>query len=413
MVCYIPLFSRPERRRVARARSRRCALANIYVRHLSTQHIFEYTVPVKENTANMYPKATLCGHAHFKLYHEPFKREAAHPLAPGRLPPRFVLLSSPNTESKDTVMSTHPQTPEITDAPPPFDKPAADIILRSSDLVDFRVRKCILAEASPFFESMFNLPQPVTSTLRSAGNKDGLSVITMPEDSSTLDKLLRICYPVRNPKIQDIDELRPLLDAAIKYDVTEASDVAKGLLCAFAETTPLRAYAISLQCKLERETRIAARCFLNYPIVEDECATELEEVSGAAYHRLLRYHRRCGQVASKITSELHWIRTYHWVFMDGDCSCKTDSVILYSWRHLSTKKWWEDDMRGRTARLLAERPSGKALLTPEYMKEAEEGAMSCDHCKSWARDSQLRAFTQIFAEEVDKATSKIELEIKF
>ncbi|KAI0255963.1 hypothetical protein BJV78DRAFT_1113987, partial [Lactifluus subvellereus] len=43
----------------------------------------------------------------------------------------------------------------------PFDDADADIILRSSDQVNFHVYKVILSVASPFFKDMFSLPQPV------------------------------------------------------------------------------------------------------------------------------------------------------------------------------------------------------------------------------------------------------------
>ena len=40
----------------------------------------------------------------------------------------------------------------------PFDHAKADIILRSSDNIDFHVFKLFLSLASPFFEDMFNIP---------------------------------------------------------------------------------------------------------------------------------------------------------------------------------------------------------------------------------------------------------------
>ncbi|OBZ74922.1 hypothetical protein A0H81_05181 [Grifola frondosa] len=44
----------------------------------------------------------------------------------------------------------------------PFDRADADIILRSSDGVDFRAHKTLLALSSPLFDGMFNVPQPAT-----------------------------------------------------------------------------------------------------------------------------------------------------------------------------------------------------------------------------------------------------------
>ena len=43
----------------------------------------------------------------------------------------------------------------------PFDHAKADIVLRSSDNVDFRVFKLFLSLASPVFETLFDIPQPV------------------------------------------------------------------------------------------------------------------------------------------------------------------------------------------------------------------------------------------------------------
>ncbi|EIW75069.1 hypothetical protein CONPUDRAFT_66183, partial [Coniophora puteana RWD-64-598 SS2] len=42
----------------------------------------------------------------------------------------------------------------------PFDDPEAEIILRSSDNVEFRVFKSFLAFSSSIFRDMLSLPQP-------------------------------------------------------------------------------------------------------------------------------------------------------------------------------------------------------------------------------------------------------------
>ena len=83
---------------------------------------------------------------------------------------------------------------DSTYAAAPFDHAKADIILRSSDKSDFRVFKLFLSLASPFFETLFELPQP-TQASEDQEIKDGLAVIYMPENSKTLDILLRFCYP--------------------------------------------------------------------------------------------------------------------------------------------------------------------------------------------------------------------------
>ncbi|KIJ65516.1 hypothetical protein HYDPIDRAFT_130726 [Hydnomerulius pinastri MD-312] len=72
----------------------------------------------------------------------------------------------------------------------PFDHAKADIILRSSDNIDFRIFKLFLSLASPFFESLFDIPQPIEES-EEQEIKDGLPIIPVSEDSKTLDALLR------------------------------------------------------------------------------------------------------------------------------------------------------------------------------------------------------------------------------
>ncbi|KAI0630811.1 hypothetical protein C8Q77DRAFT_228751 [Trametes polyzona] len=93
-------------------------------------------------------------------------------------------------------------------APPPFDKPFADLLIRSSDGVDFLVFKWILADASPVFAGMFELAQPSKwepgyavrssedSTVVHTTASSSPPVIDVEEDSKTLQTLLTRCYPL-------------------------------------------------------------------------------------------------------------------------------------------------------------------------------------------------------------------------
>jgi len=80
---------------------------------------------------------------------------------------------------------------QITPPPPTFDIPDANIIIRSSDLVDFRVHKSVLAMMSPFFKDLLSLPQPSDSE-----SVDGFPVVQLPEDSELLNSLVSILYPI-------------------------------------------------------------------------------------------------------------------------------------------------------------------------------------------------------------------------
>ncbi|EMD39269.1 hypothetical protein CERSUDRAFT_122690 [Gelatoporia subvermispora B] len=72
----------------------------------------------------------------------------------------WALLTDPIDQN---VLQACSNVMDKTDPPPkfahPFTKSSADVIIRSSDGVDFRVHRIVLAEASPVFEGMFSLPQ--------------------------------------------------------------------------------------------------------------------------------------------------------------------------------------------------------------------------------------------------------------
>jgi len=91
-------------------------------------------------------------------------------------------------ERQDPQAQIYPTT----SSPPTFDVPDANIIIRSSDLVDFRVHKSVLAMTSPFFKDLLSLPQPSDGE-----TVDGFPVVQLSEDSELLNSLVSILYPVR------------------------------------------------------------------------------------------------------------------------------------------------------------------------------------------------------------------------
>ena len=70
--------------------------------------------------------------------------------------------------------------------------PDANIIIRSSDQVNFRVHKSVLAMSSIFFENLLSLPQPPDEEL-----VDGLPVVQLSEDAGVLSNLISLLYLTR------------------------------------------------------------------------------------------------------------------------------------------------------------------------------------------------------------------------
>ncbi|KAF9818274.1 hypothetical protein IEO21_02902 [Rhodonia placenta] len=313
---------------------------------------------------------------------------------------------------------------KVRDASPPFNKLTADVILRSSDLVDFHVRKAILAEASPFFDVMFHMPQPSAPKLEDTDYKNGPPVIPMTEDSRTLDIILRICYPVQQVEIRDVETLRPVLEAVLKYDMDSVMEVVKSQMRIIAAEVPLRIYALALVLGLNEEVRFAARCSLAHS-VQTVRVPEFEEITAAAYCRLLDYRKRCSDAAEPLASgkNLDWLPNRQWIFLSSsrnnarrpgvpEHSCSEGDIVtvqnnLMRTTHY-TRQWWWDHLSS-IQQVTDETPSGKAVIEAG-VDEAVRVASSCRVCAPLV-GQDMRAFVDLYAAEVDKAVSQIELEI--
>lgn len=107
----------------------------------------------------------------------------------------------------------------------PFDSdPAADVVLRSSDDFEFRVRKAILSLGSPVFNDIFGIPQPELKeeiNISAPHNlKASLPCIQLTETGPVVDILLRQCYPLPPPfALDDLDTVFAVRLASDKYDM--------------------------------------------------------------------------------------------------------------------------------------------------------------------------------------------------
>ncbi|KAI0629421.1 hypothetical protein C8Q77DRAFT_1220168 [Trametes polyzona] len=191
----------------------------------------------------------------------------------------------------------------VSDAPHPFNQSSADLILRTADMFDFRVHSPILAQSSPFFASMFALPQPKAPGDCQAPADARLEVVPVSEDSATLELLLLLVYPVRKPheRMQDPAAIVPVVHAAKKYEMELPIDLLSERLVAVVQTEPLQVWAAACQAGLEDVARQAAEILAKQPkkVVSGEveslglaCANELgnmDDISAGHYLRLKQF----------------------------------------------------------------------------------------------------------------------------
>ncbi|KAI9441856.1 hypothetical protein H4582DRAFT_1935428 [Lactarius indigo] len=177
-----------------------------------------------------------------------------------------------------------------------LDPPHADVIIQSSDLVNFRVNKVVLSVSSPFFADMFSLPQPSDTPDNEV--VDGLPVMRLSEDAELLNRLLTMLYPVPSAVPDSYDKVVELLAACQKYDMagvqssirTEIKSRGPAVLTGMVA---YRAYAISSNAKLLPEMETFARHTLDFPMTLEYLSDELPLFAGWALRDLSRYRKRC------------------------------------------------------------------------------------------------------------------------
>ena len=173
-----------------------------------------------------------------------------------------------------------------------LDVPDASIIFRSSDHVNFRIHKSVLAMASPFFRDVFSLPQPPDSE-----SIDGLHVVQLGDDAELLNSLISMLYPVHPAIPQSYEKVLYLLAACQKYDMVEVqssirAEVNRGSFPTPVGTEVFRAYAIASVNGLIPEMENAGRLTLDYPMTFETLGEVLQFLDGQVLHDLARFRKR-------------------------------------------------------------------------------------------------------------------------
>lgn len=324
-------------------------------------------------------------------------------------------MSETNTNSTDA-----PRT-KARDAAPPFNKRSADVILRSSDHVDFRVRQSILAEASPIFESMFSLPQIPENRKRKerdeAEYRDGIQVVGTSEGSRVLDALLRFCYPVEDPLLPTLKVTCEVLEAARKYDMAYVVAQTKKQFLSRAAQQPLQAYIVAVTRGWVEEMREAARCTLRREMRWDSYIPEMELISAGAWFRLRAYHSACSEAVSRLVDTtqpneegavLDWLTTTQWPWFN--CVCADGAAQKpYGAARIPCRSaaWFEDYMKDMKQRL-RERPHRTTVVESDAGEEQLDNA-PCKTCltQKASRKAYLKEFEGLLIQEIDKVISKV------
>ena len=304
-------------------------------------------------------------------------------------------MSTTNTEddSSDYASLSSPINPTI--APDPFNKPNADLILRSSDLVDFRVRKAIMEEATSVFEDMLDIPQPARQN--SSTQYDGnVPIVSLTEHSSILSILLQLCYPGPDPKIS-MDEIQAIYTAARKYMMDWPLNVIEKRFLSLGESDPLRVYAIASYLHLERVMVQAARQSLKF-VMPGPYYKELEEIPAGDLYRLLEFRQKhLAEVQIQLSTAGSWSTSRPkrmaslWFRTSCSSCCQKDVRHPYS-----GTSWWITKYINLLEKALMERPS-ETVIDEIDVGSIVDDVKDCSSCLLIARRILLQYQVEVTA----------------
>ncbi|KAL4072826.1 hypothetical protein V8B97DRAFT_260338 [Scleroderma yunnanense] len=306
----------------------------------------------------------------------------------------------------------------------PFDHPRADVVLRSSDNMDFRVFKLFLSLASPFFEALFNLPQPSDENTGNIVEMiDGLPVVPVLEDSGTLDILLRFCYPRTLTPIPPLDHFKNafnVLEAAKKYSLDEVEKAICEALFnpKILEVDSLRCFAVARRARLRDQTIMAAKYSLREPLIP-EWFEEIELVTAADLLALLTYHQKCGSALQQLHVSFSWIEQHYqnqnavlWILGKATgrgCNCPRAKVAKLFDNQPTL--WWEEFMDA-TFQALKDKPCAHTIHEMIEKTIQEIRRRSCQSCSSNIA-SVMCEFADLFAKKVEELVSEVELPLRY
>lgn len=310
----------------------------------------------------------------------------------------------------DNIDTSHdsPQSPaaEIRDAPQPFDDTDADIILRTGDLVDFRVYKTLLSIASPFFKAMFSLPQcPEADEIQDDETRHGLRVVPVPEDSSTLTTILLACYPRSMGRITDLKILQSSLRAAHKYEMSIFDDIDEAMIADAVQINPLAVYATACRLQMQIIADIAARAILKQPSSINQRTDELHDITAMQYYNLLQYHRDCGAASFEACCRNDWIPYLQDIVRENP----PYSHCALCWKNpLGGRKYappWLWEYLARVQSAVSEQPCGDAALQPSRLSILVTAP--CNHNEYSRSVSGLVSVSRALANEIDRVTREV------
>ena len=194
----------------------------------------------------------------------------------------------PETAISDDYQSCN----DLQDLALPFQFDDANIIIRAEG-VDFPAHRFILSRASPFFKDMFSLPRGTTA-------QEGKPVIEVQEDAQVMHDIWALLYFGEEITVDPLPTIESTLLALRKYSFETLQTRFMEALKEKASTHPIQVFALACKANFPDVARVAAMHLLTWDIealITCEIP-DLARIRTPTLLKLLRFHRRCAEVAS-------------------------------------------------------------------------------------------------------------------
>lgn len=258
-----------------------------------------------------------------------------------------------------------------------FNSPTADFVVRSCDGTRFKCHRLFLQEASPVFRTMLSLPQPASHSTAPATASDGgvkIPSIDLPEDSTTLEILLRTIYPTIQPVIENTGALAAAFSAAEKYDMAGVISTLRLHMRdeRFLSENPVHIFALACRFSFVQEAKAASRATLTVDI-HDAKNTEVFHQTGFKVMDLISLH-------SLRHRRIDGMRE----FLDGDRfeGNATDFTCVTCDKKLNDITW--PLLKASIVKELYRRPLGDTIFAPEFLKSSAIQSFinsKCEECQ--------------------------------
>ncbi|KLO06532.1 hypothetical protein SCHPADRAFT_687700 [Schizopora paradoxa] len=173
-----------------------------------------------------------------------------------------------------------------------------DLVLQSTDSINFRVHSVILKLSSSVFRDMLAIPQASSSEPKSTSTDEP---IVLAECANVVRILLNIIYPVQHTideeAIETLELLNSSITAAIKYDMPAVIQALRAFIRAQTRSTqpkfhPVALYGSAWNFGFGEEAKALSAKTLSYNLDTPEIYGYLKKVDSEGMLKLLILHRR-------------------------------------------------------------------------------------------------------------------------